>query len=196
MKPMKHLLLAVLIGTTLCRAQSQAPLPDMTKTDITALSDFDGARVAFRGFHLGLGRQAAITKLNAMKDLTWDFDAFNTPSQSPASTTEMRIYVHLKNTAGVKDPAVLYLIWDAGQKGISSIVFYKAAEPMLAGNTGRLFTTDALDKACTCRQFLNGEAEETKDNIGITLYRYKAQHFELISMPDEGGRMVWFKLIR
>jgi hypothetical protein len=165
----------------------------MSKTDITTLSDFDGANATFKGFYLGMSKKDAIAQLDRLENLTWRFDDWNTKSKDPLSNAQMRIYVRLKDPIGNDDPEVLYLLWEKGSTAMSSLVFYKAASPMLAGNTSRLFSVDALDPACTCRQFLKGNPKESVDDIGIRTYSFKLQHFELISMGSD-EKTVWFKL--
>ena len=189
-------LLLLAVATT-ARAQQNMPMPDMAKTDITAMQDFDGANVCFRGLHLGMSKEKAIQKLDSFNDFTWDIDAYNTKSVDPANNAHMRIYVHLKNKAGVDDPTVLYLQWEEGKQGMHAMVFYKAVAISLAGRTAMLFTDKALDASCVCRKFLRGEPVKTTDNIGVNLYAFPLQHFYLISMSSGfgGGEDVWFKFV-
>jgi hypothetical protein len=184
------------IATT-SHGQYNTEWPDMANTDITTLKDFDGAHVGFRGLYIGMGKEEAIAKLNSFKDFTWKIDAFNTKSVSPTSNAQMRIYAHLRDTRGVDDPAVLYLQWEEGKPGMYAMVFYKAIAPSLAGKSARLFTPAALDAGCECRAFLHSEPKHSKDNIGINIYDFHDQHFQLISMSSLGSDDdVWFKFIQ
>ena len=192
-----YLCLLLLAFATTSHGQYNTAWPDMAKTDITTLKDFDGAHVSFRGLHLGMSKEQAIAKLNSFKDFTWKIDAYNTKSSSPTSNAQMRIYAHLKDTRGVDDPAVLYLQWEEGKPGMYALVFYEAVAPSLTGNTKKLFTSAALEATCDCRQFLHGEPEKKTDNLGIKLYAFPEQHFQLISMSSFGsGEDVWFKFIQ
>ena|SRR5438067_1526371 len=193
MKTLLCILLLAISATTYGQ-QPGAPI-DMAATDITAMPDFDGAKVFFRGLRLGMSKAEAIQKLKSFQDFTWYFDSYNTKSESPASKAQMRIYVKLKDKTGVDDPDVLYLQWLDGKPGMDALVFYHALIPGLKGGTVKLFTTDALDASSDCRKFLRGEPVKETDNIGITTYTFPAQHFQLISMPDGGKEMVWFKFV-
>jgi hypothetical protein len=178
-------------------AWSQTGRTDMAKEDITAMEHFDGASVSFRGLYLGIGKEEAIAALNKMADYTWNIDAFNTKSVSPTSDAQMRIYVSVKDKAGLDDPAVLYLQWEQGKRGMNAMVFYKALSRTLPTSTATLFTSKALDPACSCRKFLKGDPINAVDNIGIHTYSFPQQHFQLISMKGDGAEDdVWFKLIK
>src|SRR5437588_100472 len=79
--PMRLTIITLLLAlTTPCHAQTKAALTDMSKTDITTMQDFDGAKVSFMGFHLGMSKKDALQQLKGLKDLKWRFDDFNTRS--------------------------------------------------------------------------------------------------------------------
>lgn len=191
---MRCLFITILLALSIS-SYGQQGMPDMTQTDITTLADFDGAKVSFMGFHLGMSKKEVIEKLRTIPQWKWKFDAFNTRSESPVSKEQMRIYVRLKDGVGADDPEVMYLLWEKGSTSLASMVFYKAAIPMLTGNTVKLFTTEALDANAGCRKFLHGEPVVEKDNVGIITYQYRPQHFQLIKMEFMGETQVWFKFI-
>lgn len=186
--------LLLLLGATAYAQEATAPKKDISRIDFTALPDFDANNVSFRGLYLGMSKEEAIQKLNSFKEFTWKYDDFNTLSRSASSPAQMRIYVDMKDKAGLDDPAVLYLQWEEGVPGMHAMVFYKALAPMLAGNAKKLFTPDALKEDCNCRKALKGTPVKETDDIGINTYSFPKQHLSLISMGEPGSsESVWFK---
>src|ERR1044072_6447014 len=101
---MRLLIGLALVATVLCLCPAGlSAQTDMATTDITELADFDAANVLFRGLRLGMSKAEVIEKLKGFTDWTSYFDKYNTRSESPTSAKQMRIYVNLKNKAGVDD---------------------------------------------------------------------------------------------
>lgn len=172
---------------------AQTPVQDLVTTDITKLSDFDGNKISFFGLKKEMTRQEAIDKLNSLKQFVWEYDLFNTKSENPNTTGETRIYVNLIDDNNREEKlSLLYLIWDEGAVGMSSIVFYKDAGRYMTGENKKLFTPEALIPGNPLTRFLRGTPKKTE---GITTnWAYPDQHFIFIKYKDtKGEEKTWFK---
>ena len=185
----------MLLATVFTGALAQTERIDLQKTDITILKSFDGKKAVFYGFHLGMSKKEAIDQLNSLQQFTWKFDAFNTRSESPSSTEEMRIYVNGKDPSGNGESTELfYLIWNTGSTELKNMVFFDEAAALMTGDTRKLFTTAALEPGSPLLRFLKS-TPVYKEGITQT-YSYLPEHFTLITFKNTAGDVkVRFKLI-
>lgn len=164
---------------------------ELTKTDITTLTDFDGNKAAFFGLKKGMTKAAAVEQLKSLHQFTWKYDAWNTKSEDVNSTTETRIYVSLAEKTGDEDPTIMYLLWDAGKKGMTGLVIYEPAVPYVKGNTKKLFTTGAISGDADYLSFLKTKPVVV-DNTYTMDYAYPKQHFAFTAYKDLDGKLkVW-----
>jgi hypothetical protein len=128
------------------KAQKQS-YAEITQTDITKTAKLDGSTVNVFGLHLGMTKVEAKKLLNKNKTIIYEVDAMNTQSKDDNSTEELRYYVYdtipeLKN--GHK--CLLYIIWDKGTKGITSIVLFSAMQQYVKGDAKDFFTNKVMDE--------------------------------------------------
>ncbi len=165
--------------------QAQTGLTEITKTDITKLSAFDGRNISFFGLHAGMSKQEAMDLLRAQPRLVWEYDDFNTRSKDPNSTDEMRIYVNMiDDTHGEKKLELAYIIWSPGTLQMTSMVIFEDAARFMQGDTKKLFTLGALKPGNSFTGFLKSTPVK-KTGVTIT-YTYEAEHFAFIHFTPSG----------
>lgn len=171
-----------------------APKVELTKTDITKLTYFDGASASIYDLSIGMSKRDALEVLKTLTQFDWSFDEYNTKSKDPDNYDEMPIYVNLKNPTAEQDGSVLYLTWSAISLQLRTIVVYADALPFFNGNIEKLFSTDAINDPATAAPFLKTK-REIKDQGYTKDYLYSDQHFAFIYyINTENKPKVWFKL--
>ena len=171
-----------------------APKVELTKTDITKLTYFDGASASIYGLSVGMSKRNALEVLKTLTQFDWSFDEYNTKSKDPDTYDDMRIYVNLKNPSAEQDGSVLYLTWSAISLQLRTIVVYADAQPFFKGNVEKLFTTEAINDPAKAAPFLKTK-REVKDDGYTKDYLYSDQHFAFIYyINTENKPKVWFKL--
>lgn len=169
--------------------QAQTGLTEITKTDITKLTSFDGRKISFFGFHAGMSKKEAQDLLKAQPKLIAEYDDFNTKSKDPNSTEEMRIYVNMIDDAhGEQKMELAYLVWSPGTLQMTSMVIFNDAVPLVQGDTKKLFTTQALKPGNSFTGFLKSTPVK-KDGVAIT-YVYDAEHFAFIRFEPSKDEVV------
>lgn len=182
-----HMRFAFLIALTMLvtTLQAQTGLTEITKTDITKLSAFDGRKISFFGLHAGMTKKEAMDLLRAQPKLVWEYDDFNTRSKDPNSTEEMRIYVNMiDDTRGEKKMELAYIVWSPGTLQMTSMVIFNDAIPLVQGDTKKLFTLAALKTGNSFTGFLKSTPVK-KDGIATT-YLYEPEHFAFIHFVPSG----------
>jgi hypothetical protein len=156
------------------KAQKQS-YAEITQTDITKTAKLDGSTVNVFGLHLGMTKVEAKKLLNKNKTIIYEVDAMNTQSKDDNSTEELRYYVYdtipeLKN--GHK--CLLYIIWDKGTKGITSIVLFSAMQQYVKGDAKDFFTN--------------------KTDFGLYTNFYATKNVAMISLVSDEDADYYFKL--
>jgi len=182
-------LLTLLVVTASAQPTGMA---EFSKTDITKLADFNGNNITYFGLRKGMSKAEAVKILNTLKQFTWKYDSWNTPSEDVNSKTETRIYVTLADKTGFEDDATaLYLQWEKNNPKMSTLIVYEAGGKYAIGDTKKLFTTEAISGNADFLGFLK-DKPKVIDEKYTTSYAYPSQHFSFTSYVNtESKLMVW-----
>jgi hypothetical protein len=115
------------------------------------------------GFRLGLTHEQTWKILANNHLLLGERDADN-PS---------RIYVYSRDVDGSKGKAILYLIWEPSERGMSRITFFQDIRSALSQSFRRLLTFEAVDDDSDFKKKFIGYANRSGITVDIPLINVK-----------------------
>jgi hypothetical protein len=107
------------------------------------------------GFRLGITHDEAWQILKKTDMLIGEKDSYN----------PYRIYVYRKNSLGNKGEAILYLIWEPGERELSEITIFQGCRTALSQNFRRLMTFEALDNNSEFKKTFIGYANSSNTTL-------------------------------
>jgi hypothetical protein len=125
-----------------------------------------------------------------------EVDGFNTESEDITSTGQLRYYLYNNYTNGADKKVLLYVIFDKGSQGISSIVLYTDMADLSVGGTKDFFTKKIADITSPfCKKYLGSPSKTNKTGYGVTSYLYKPKKIcTIIVENDDNEKEYYFKL--
>ncbi len=168
---------------------------EITQVDILKMKKLDGSKISVYGLYLGMSRKDAQKIFAENKQINVVVDEFNTKSTDIESTEELRLYIYNKYTSEQDKKTLLYVIWDEGSKGISSIVIYDDMANNVVGETKDFFTKKISDKSSSFyKKYLGTATNINKTSYGVTSSFYKSKNITTIFLDMSGKMTYYFKL--
>jgi hypothetical protein len=169
---------------------------EITKTDITKQTTIDGSKISVFGMYLGMSRAETKNLIKHTSLLKAEVDGFNTESEEDTSTGKLRYYIYNNYTNNADKKEFLYVIFDKGAKGISSIVLFTDMKELAVGGTKDFFTNKISDlKSTFCKKYLGTPSKTKKSTYGVTTNMYKSKKISTIIVEKtEGGKDYYFKI--
>ena len=145
------------------------------------------------GFRLGLTHDQVWQMLAKTHSLIGEKDRFN-PS---------RIYVYSRNSDGSKGNALLYLIWEPGEREMSRITVFQDCHSSLSQSFRRLLTFEAVDNNSEFKRKFIGYANRSKITLDVrsiglkhTTYFYDEIGLEVTHQHSSDGDQVVFAIVQ
>lgn len=145
------------------------------------------------GFRLGLTHEQTWKMLEKDNLLLGERDDAN-PS---------RIYVYNRNVDGSKGKAVLYLIWEPGEREMSRITVFQDFRSSLSQSFRRLLTFEAVDDKSDFKRNFIGYANRSKITLDMPLidlkhatYFYDEIGLEVTHQHSSDGEKVVFAIVK
>jgi len=171
----------------------QADAIELTRDNPRTLISTKSIDYTIHGLRLGITHSQAwdiLAKTNSLMGLK---DVFN-PS---------RIYVYGRMPDGSKGEAVLYLIWEAGEKTMSQITVFQRFRDSLSKNFRRLLTFEAVDDQSPFKREFIGYANRSKTTLDVPTiglkhitYFYDEIGLEVTHKRSSDGDEVVFALVQ
>ena len=166
---------------------------DLVKDNPTTLMGTKSTDYTIQGFRLGLTHDDVWQLLQKDRSLVGAKDT-NNPS---------RIYVYRGNTDGTKGKAILYLIWEPGEAGLSRITVFQDYRSSLSETFRRLLTFEAVESSSEFKKRFIGYANRSKTTLDVPLidlkhvtYFYDDIGLEVIHQHSSDVDEVVFALVK
>ncbi|MBP6431569.1 MAG: hypothetical protein KA319_07375 [Ferruginibacter sp.] len=172
--------LVFLLPTAICFAQKNSK-KEITKVDVFAAKQMNGANISVYGIYLGMNKAEAKKILTSNKKLIVEDDGFNTKSKDDNDNLELRLYVYdINPTTGKKGNCLLYVIWDNESVGIDRITMFEDCKNLVVGNTKKMFTKDVINASSSFyKKYLENPTQKKEGDYTNTFF-YKEKNIEII----------------
>ena len=171
----------------------QASAIDLGKDNPNTLLGTKSTDYSIYGFRLGLIHEQT-WKMLEKNNLLWGERDDSNPS---------RIYVYGRNVDGSKGEAVLYLIWEPGEREMSRITVFQGCRSFLSQSFRRLLTFEAVDESSEFKRKFIGYANKSKITLDVpsidlkqTTYFYDEIGLEVSYMHSSEGDEVVFAIVQ
>ena len=171
----------------------QAVAIDLGKDNPNTLLGTKSTDYSIYGFRLGLTHEQTWKMLEKKNSFLGEKDDANLS----------RMYVYSRNVDGSKGKAVLYLIWEPGEREMSRITVFQDCRSSVSQSFRRLLTFEAVDENSEFKRKFIGYANKSKITLDVpsidlkhTTYFYDEIGLEVTYKHSSKGDEVVFAIVQ